>query len=241
MFRHVPLVLALAVLAAPGVRAKAAPPAPPVRYGLVLLEAGDRPALPRAVADSLQAGHLANIRRMFELGALAAAGPCGDDGPLRGIFVFEPDSLESLPRLLEPDPIVHAGRLVPEPHVWITDAGIGAAYRRHREAAPGARDSMVPYTLVLLRRGPKWTANVTPGLPGLLERQRRELDRQRAARHLALAGPIEGTGALRGVYVYAADTAAARRLVARDPAVKAGRFVPELHPWWTAYGVVPGH
>ena len=99
---------------------------------------------------------------------------------------------------------------------------------------------MVSYTFVLLRRGPLWTANATPGLSRLLEAQAKELDRWHRDGALRMAGPVEGTGNLRGVYIFAADSVATAALLARDPVVKAGRIVPEIHEWWTSHGVVPG-
>lgn len=241
--RAVAFLLALALVAAVVAMAAAKPaPAPALKpYGLVLLRTGARPPIPDSVAQAMQAGHLANIRSMFVGGALVAAGPFGDDSPLRGIFLFDADSLDELPRLLAPDPILRAGRLVPTVLRWQAPVGFGEAYRARGVVDPGGRDTMVTFTMVLLHRGPKWTANVTKGLPALLERQRAELDRQRASGKLVVAGPIEGLGELRGVYLYDADTTATRALVAKDPAVKAGRLVPEIHPWWVAKGVVPGH
>jgi tetratricopeptide (TPR) repeat protein len=85
----------------------------------------------------------------------------------------------------------------------------------------------------------KQASAIDPGNPEL-EAQQRELDRWRKDGVLRMAGPIEGLGELRGVYVLDADSASAAARVARDPAVKAGRLVAEVHPWWTAYGVVPG-
>jgi hypothetical protein len=58
---------------------------------------------------------------------------------------------------------------------------------------------------------------------------------------LVLGGSTEGLADVRGMLVFAADTAYARRLVEADPAVKSGRFVPQIWKWWTGHGTVPGH
>ncbi len=241
--RAVAFLLALALVAAVVAMAAAKPAPEPVLkpYGLVLLRTGVRPTISDSVAQAMQAGHLANIRAMFVDGALVAAGPFGDASSLRGIFLFDADSLDELPRLLAPDPILAAGRLVPELHRWQAPVGFGEAYRARGVVDPGGRDTMVTFTMVLLKRGPKWTSNMTKDLPGIMKRQRDELARQRASGKLVAAGPVEGIGVLRGVYLYDADTTATKALVAKDPAVKAGRLVPEIHPWWVAKGVVPGH
>jgi len=42
--------------------------------------------------EQLQEAHLANIRRMYEIGKLLIAGPCTDNGDLRGVYVFKTES-----------------------------------------------------------------------------------------------------------------------------------------------------
>jgi uncharacterized protein YciI len=191
--------------------------------------------------DSLQAGHLANIRRLFAAGKLVAAGPFAGDGDRRGLFVFRLDSLDDLPALLAGDPAIQAGRLRLDTYRLWAAPGLGRAYRERSEREPAARDSMVTYSFVLLRRGPAWTANLPPAVRRLLDRHQQNIQRLTREGSLILAGPVEGTGDLRGVFIFDADTVTTRRLLAGDPAIKAGRFVPEIHAWWTAWGVVPGH
>ena len=240
------IVQALAVALALATSVAAAATQPPRtsatgahRYKLVLLLTGERPPIPPQVAESLQAGHMANINHMFHSGALDAAGPFGDKSPLRGLFVFHSEDAD-LDTLLAPDPLLHAGRLRAQAHTWVAPEGLGAPYRNQGTIDPGGRDSMVTFSFVLLRRGPRWTANATPGLSHMLEAQAKQLERWHRDGVLRMAGPIEGTGDLRGVYIFDADSASTASRVARDPAVKAGRLVAEIHPWWTAYGIVPG-
>jgi uncharacterized protein YciI len=51
--------------------------------------------------------HMANIRRMGELGKLVISGPCPDGGRLRGIYIFKVDSIAAA--LTQSDPAVQAG------------------------------------------------------------------------------------------------------------------------------------
>jgi uncharacterized protein YciI len=67
---------------------------------------------------------MANINRLAELKKLIAAGPFGDDGRLRGIFVFRVGSSEEAKTLIETDPAVQAGRLAMEIHPWMVPDGI---------------------------------------------------------------------------------------------------------------------
>ena len=80
---------------------------------------GDTPQV-----QELQKAHLANINRLAETKQLIAAGPFGDDGDLRGIFVFRVSSLEEAQELCATDPMVKAGRLAVELHPWQVPEGI---------------------------------------------------------------------------------------------------------------------
>jgi uncharacterized protein YciI len=61
---------------------------------------------------------MANIRAMWEAKKLIVAGPFGDDGDLRGVFLFQVASLEEAKALAATDPAVKAGRLAVEIHPW---------------------------------------------------------------------------------------------------------------------------
>jgi uncharacterized protein len=74
--------------------------------------------------QAIQDGHMANIRRLADLKKLIAAGPFGDDGRLRGIFVFRVASLGEAKVLTETDPAVQAGRLALEIHPWLVPEGV---------------------------------------------------------------------------------------------------------------------
>src|SRR5688572_17858720 len=116
------LALSLAASAAaqtpPAETKPAAPPAMAKVY-LVLLKKG--PAWTAEKTDAtkaIQAGHMANIERLWKEKKLIVAGPGGDDGDMRGVFVFDTDSLDEAKALAASDPAVKAGRLAPEFHSW---------------------------------------------------------------------------------------------------------------------------
>lgn len=241
-----PVALALALsLLAPAVSRAAAPAGtspPPERYALGLIWKGPAWTPGRtAHGDSVQAEHLRNNQRMYEAGRLVAAGPCGGNPSLRGIWVWRVDSLEEIPELLAGDPAIQERRLRVETHRWYADPGIGDDYRAARVRNPATRDSMVSFSFVLLRRGPSYTSNVPPKVKKVLEAHGRHAAKLRREGALVLGGSVEGLGDTRGVLVFAADSARTARLLAADPAIKSGRFVPEIWRWWTAHGIVPGH
>ena len=74
--------------------------------------------------EALQKAHLANIGKLAEMKKLVVAGPFGDNGTLRGIFVFKVGSLEEAKQLAETDPSVQAGRLSISMHPWNVPEGI---------------------------------------------------------------------------------------------------------------------
>lgn len=74
--------------------------------------------------EEIQKAHLANIGRLAETGKLVVAGPFGDDGTLRGIFVFKVATLAEAKALAETDPAVQASRLVLDIHPWLVPEGI---------------------------------------------------------------------------------------------------------------------
>jgi uncharacterized protein YciI len=80
---------------------------------------GDTPEV-----QELQKAHLANIIRLAGLKKIVAAGPFGDDGNLRGIFVFRVASLQEAQELSATDPMIKIGRLSIELHPWQVPEGV---------------------------------------------------------------------------------------------------------------------
>jgi uncharacterized protein YciI len=74
--------------------------------------------------QELQRQHIANIERLAAEHKLVVAGPFGDDGELRGIFVFRVDSLKEAQDLCASDPMVKIHRLRVEVHPWQVPEGV---------------------------------------------------------------------------------------------------------------------
>src|SRR5882762_5405534 len=77
-----------------------------------------------AETQRIQDGHMENIRKMAATGKLVVAGPFGDNGDLRGVFIFQQTSLEEARAMVDQDPAVKAGRLVVELPPWFAAAGL---------------------------------------------------------------------------------------------------------------------
>ena len=104
------------------------------------------------------------------------------------------------------------------------------------QTAAQAPTAMRMYYMVFLRRGPAWTASVTPESTKVSQGHRANIDRLTKEGLMVVAGPFEGTSgdrALTGIFILKVDSMeAAKAAVDTDPAVKAGRFVYEVVPWW---------
>jgi uncharacterized protein YciI len=74
--------------------------------------------------EAIQKAHLANIGKLAETKKLVVAGPFGDDGTLRGIFVFRVASIDEARALAATDPAVKAGRLALQIYPWMVPEGI---------------------------------------------------------------------------------------------------------------------
>lgn len=92
------------------------------QYWFVLLKKGSNRSQDSVTAAKLQEGHMANINRLYYDGKLKVAGPFGDDGDWRGIFIFDCETKEEVEIILKTDPAIAAERLSYEIHPWWTAA-----------------------------------------------------------------------------------------------------------------------
>jgi uncharacterized protein YciI len=100
---------------------------------------------------------------------------------------------------------------------------------------PTTGTEMTTYYMVLLRRGPAWTANVTPESAAVSKGHMENIQKLTAAGKMVVAGPFleqSGAQALAGLFILrVASLDEAKATVSTDPAVKAGRFTYEIIPW----------
>ena len=90
------------------------------KYYFVMLVRGANRTQDSTTAAKLQAGHLENINRLYKEGKIKVAGPFGDNGNWRGIFIFDCATEEEVRKLLDTDPMIAAGRPAYELHPWYT-------------------------------------------------------------------------------------------------------------------------
>ena len=93
-------------------------------YFVMLVKGAKRDAIKDTTQiNNIQAGHMANMEKLAAAGKLMVAGPFGDDGNWRGIFIFDCATQQEVERLLSTDPAIRSGRLDYEIHPWWTQVG----------------------------------------------------------------------------------------------------------------------
>jgi uncharacterized protein YciI len=216
------------------------PPAGMDTYLFGVLRRGSVPPAPAAEAEKMQRAHLENMARMAAAGLLVGAGPIGDAGDYRGIFIFRDGMREKIDTMLKDDPLLQSGRLVLDLLTWWGPEKIGDAYFASRKANPDAKDKMQTYQLALLLKGANRKADDDPETQRIQAGHMAHIRRMGDAGQLVAAGPFVEDQALRGIFVFKLESLeAAKAAAAQDPAVQAGRLVLDIHPWYVAEGVLP--
>jgi uncharacterized protein YciI len=179
-------------------------------------------------------GHLGNLTRLANEGKAVAAGPFAGDQDRRGIVLLKGGrfkSKEEAEREFAGDPLVKSGRLRVEVRPWATTKGSVKPWRTPEE--------MKSYVFVVLERGEQASALPEDKAAELQAAHLRHIFEMKATGGLGLAGPFRDDGAMRGVLVFQHnDVDKAKRLVAQDPLVKAGRLKATYLTLWMAAGIV---
>ena len=93
------------------------------QYWLVLLFSGSQRSQDTATAAKIQKAHINNIERLAAEGKIIMAGPMGDKGNLRGIFIMDGKDSTEIVGHIKIDSAIVTGRLRFEIHPWWTAKG----------------------------------------------------------------------------------------------------------------------
>lgn len=104
-------------------------------YVMAFLKSGPNRDLDSTEAMNLQMAHLKNIERMAEAGKLVVAGPFMGDSDIRGIYIFDVETVEEAEALTATDPAIMAGSLVMELHPWYSSAALVGVNEVHKKLA----------------------------------------------------------------------------------------------------------
>src|SRR5436190_272099 len=86
--------------------------------------------------DDIFAGHMANIGRLADAGKLAIAGPfMKNDKGYRGLYIFNTTTIEDAQKIVETDPAVKSGILIPDMTLWYGSASLMATPEIHKKIA----------------------------------------------------------------------------------------------------------
>ncbi|MFN8256346.1 MAG: YciI family protein [Bacteroidales bacterium] len=103
------------------------------KYIFAYLKSGPNRSQDSAEAVAIQKGHMTNIQRLANEGKLILAGPFLDDTEIRGIFIFDVESIDEARDLINTDPAVKSGRLIMELHPWYGSAGLMELNKIHKK------------------------------------------------------------------------------------------------------------
>lgn len=106
-------------------------------YVLVILKTGPKDGdFKGKERDDIFAGHMANIGRLADDGQLAVAGPfMKNDKGYCGLYIFNVVTIEGAQKIVETDPAVKAGILVPDMTLWYGSASLMATPEIHKTIA----------------------------------------------------------------------------------------------------------
>lgn len=102
------------------------------RYVMAFLKEGENHSMDSATSANLQMAHLKNIMRLADEGKLIVAGPFLDDQQVRGIFIFNVESLDEARELTATDPAIKAGVLKMELRPWYGSAALIQTFKLHK-------------------------------------------------------------------------------------------------------------
>ena len=105
------------------------------RYVIAFLKSGSNNDLSEEESMKLQQAHMDNIGRLSDEGKLVLAGPFLDDTELRGIYIFDVETVEEAKKLTESDPAIQQGVLIMELHPWYVSAGVMEVNEIHNKIA----------------------------------------------------------------------------------------------------------
>ncbi len=102
-------------------------------YVLVILKTGPKPVPAGPERDEIFRGHFANMKRLADEGKLAVAGPFGDKGDWRGMFIFAVPTVKEAEELVATDPVVKSGEMIAECHKLYASAALMAVPGIHEK------------------------------------------------------------------------------------------------------------
>lgn len=105
------------------------------KYVIAFLKRGPNRDQDSITKANLQRAHLNNIEKLAKEGKLVLAGPFFGNDDLRGIYVFDVQTIEDAKKLTETDPAIQAGSLIMELKEWYGSAALMMVNDIHKKLA----------------------------------------------------------------------------------------------------------
>lgn len=182
--------------------------------------------------DQIKKEHQAYVESLIKEGKLALSGEVAGEDDLREIMVFRTASLDEAWQMAHALPAVRTGMLKVDVQSWYA--------ARNLITPPVWPLQQSDYIFGLLVRGPKWTKEQTEETKKIQAGHMENINKLGESGKLVLAGPFEGNGDRRGVFIFKVETPEeAQALTDTDPAVIAGRLKIKLYRWSVSKGMLP--
>lgn len=104
-------------------------------YVIAFLKKGDQKAKDSTHSADLMKAHLANINLMAKKGQLVIAGPFFGSDSLRGIYIFDTESIDTAKAWTATDPAIKYGTLKMELKKWYGSAALMKVNEIHQKIA----------------------------------------------------------------------------------------------------------
>lgn len=97
---------------------------------------------------------------------------------------------------------------------------------------------MKTYVMALLKEGPNRTQDSSE-TARIMDAHLKNISHMANEGKLIVAGPFLDDSDLKGIYIFDVPTIEeARKLTETDPAIKSGRLIMELHPWYGSAALI---
>ncbi len=164
------------------------------------------------------------LRNLINDDVALIAGPILDDERIEQVAVFDMETRDEVEKLLQRNPSVETGRYELEIYTWWAAKDILQKPKR-------PETTWVAY-LGLLKRPAKAPHYPAEKLEELQRGHLENIGKMAESGDLVIAGPLEDGDDLRGILIFRTrDAERIQELVARDPAIQAGRLELELYRW----------
>ena len=102
------------------------------QYVMAFLKKGPKQDQSPEEVQRLQRAHMEHIGKLAEQRTLIVSGPFMDDTELRGVYIFDVETVAEAESLTKNDPSIQAGRLAFEFHPWYGSAALIQSAEIHK-------------------------------------------------------------------------------------------------------------